>query len=82
MDEREPRTVKAFTVDDFAEALKKTQKGDKIIYYTGDHTGGQVCRFAMRMSEEGYVSLVQRRLSNTGQGRFQYEAHRTKKRFK
>lgn len=82
MDEHEFRTLKVFSVDDFAEALKSTERGDRIIYYTGDHAGGEMCRFAMRMSDGGFVSLVQRRVANTGQGRFQYEAHRTKKRFK
>lgn len=82
MDEHEPRTVKAFTVDEFAEALKSTRKGDRIIYHLGDHSAGNTCRFALRMSGDGYVTLVQRRLAYTGHGRFQYEAHRTKKRFK
>jgi len=81
-DEREPQTIKVHTVDDFAEALKRAEKGDTMIYYTGNHVGGDICRFASRMADQGYVALVQRRLARTGVGKFQYEAQKTKKRFK
>ena len=54
--------------------------GDAIIYHVGPHTSGNLCRFAMRMSEEGYIALVQRRVLVNGVALFQFEAQRTKNR--
>jgi len=68
----------AYSLDDFDSSLRATVKGDRIVYYKGPHAAGAVARHAARRQREGYVTLVQRRI----EGGFQYEAQRTKKRFR
>ena len=70
------------TIKDFAEWIKAAEPGDAVIYYTGNNVGGVLCRFAMRMCDEGYIALVRRRIDTEGLSRFQFEAQRTRKRMR
>ena len=63
---------------EFDRWVKNAAPGDAVVYHTGKHASGALCRHAVDLSEAGLVSLVQRR---TDHG-FQYEAQRTKKRLK
>jgi hypothetical protein len=66
---------------DFEEWLQSAQPGSRVIYHTGTHAQGVVCRFAMGMASRGLISLVQRRVDAGGARVFQYEAQRTRARY-
>jgi len=51
------------------------EHGDSVVYHIGGSAGGDVCREAMQLHEEGLVALVQRRKAR---GLFEYIAQRTR----
>jgi len=55
---------------DFAE------RGEQMVYHTGTHAYGDVCREAMDLYEAGLISLVRKRTDKDGM--FNYIAQRTK----
>tara|TARA_R100001460_G_scaffold13112_10_gene29692 strand:- start:9163 stop:9414 length:252 start_codon:yes stop_codon:yes gene_type:complete len=63
----------------FEDAIRDTQYGDSIVYYVGEYAGGTHRASAMQASNEGYVNLVQRKLSTK---LFEYIAQRRKKKLK
>lgn len=73
-----PQVFEAATVDEFDSSMRASGKGDRIIYYRGKYAAGALARHAARRAIQGYVTLVQRRIGNL----FQYEAQRTKMRFR
>ena len=54
---------------DFAE------RGEQMVYHTGTHAYGDICREAMDLYEAGLISLVRERGKD---GEFSYIAQRTK----
>lgn len=58
-------------------ALAESTQGDRIIYHTGAHCGGEHRADASTANEIGLAILVQRRSKE--QGKFDYLAVRTKK---
>ena len=63
----------------FEDTLRNTQYGDSIVYHVGEYAGGMHRAPAMQASNEGYVNLVQRKLSPK---LFEYIAQRRKKKLK
>tara|TARA_R110000782_G_scaffold79950_1_gene158519 strand:- start:51 stop:296 length:246 start_codon:yes stop_codon:yes gene_type:complete len=63
----------------FEDTLRNTQYGDSIVYHIGEYAGGMHRASAMQASNEGYVNLVQRKLSPK---LFEYIAQRRKKKIK
>jgi hypothetical protein len=57
--------------DAFDNALAVSRRGDKIIYYRGEAAVGAHKKPALKASDAGRVSLVQKRL---GPGMFEYTA--------
>lgn len=77
---REPAIMLGETSDEFKAEVIAAKHGDVFVYHVGDTATGHLCRQAMILSDAGILALVQRRISYTGYGRFQYEAQRTRNR--
>ena len=63
----------------FDKALRNTQYGDIIVYHVGGYAAGLHRTPAMTAYNEGYVNLVQKKLSPK---LFEYIAQRRKKKMK
>lgn len=67
----------------FAKALAQTNKGDSIIYHTGEFAGGMHKQAALNAAAGMFVSLVQKPIGNSKSKNrmFQYIAQRTAKKW-
>ena len=66
------------TPEEFDRWARDAEPGDVVVYYTGNHAHGDMCRAAMALEGAGLVCLVRRRVDTEGSRRFQFEAQRTK----